>query len=197
MIITMITEDSSVTLNGDQLTIPVTAALGEWAVQFDGENAEVEYTDKRPNEVIDAATFYARYQSDIDAHAAERLALNEAAALASIPTTAQLIAQLTAERQAQERQGVTINGIRYAGDPSNRQAISEAMQFMADSEATEFPIWKDSDDVFHVDHPLIDVVDAYRAIGARRVQLIAAEGQYAAQVVDGSLTEVTGLTWPQ
>ena len=197
MIVTIITEDDSITIDGDQINIPVAAELGEWAVQFDGENAEVEYTDKRPNEVIDAATFYDRYQSDIDAHAAERLALDEAESLASIPTTAQLIAQLTAERQEQERQGVTINGIRYAGDPGNRQAISEAMQFMADAEATEFPIWKDSDDVFHVDHPLIDVVDAYRAIGARRVQLIAAEGQYAAQVVDGSLTEVTGLTWPQ
>ena len=112
------------------------------------------------------------------------------------PTTDQLLQQLTQARKEQERQGVTINGIRYAGDPSNRQAISEAMQFMADAEATEFPIWKDSDDVFHVDHPLTDVVDAYRAIGARRVQLIEAEGQYAAQVVDGSLTEVTGLTWP-
>jgi hypothetical protein len=80
MIVTMITEDSSITVDGDQLTIPVAATLGEWAVQFDGENAEVEYGDSRANEVINAATFYARYQSDIDAHAAERLALNEAAA---------------------------------------------------------------------------------------------------------------------
>jgi len=197
MIVTMITEDDSIAIDGDQLTVPVAADLGEWAVQFDGESAEVEYSDGQPNEVINAATFYARYQSDIDAHAAARLALNEAEALASIPTTAQLIAQLTAERQAQERMGVTVNDIRYAGDPSNRQAIAEAMQFMADAEATEFPIWKDSDDGFHINHPLADVVDAYRAIGVRRVQLIAAEGQYAAQVVDGSLTEVIGLTWPQ
>ena len=197
MIVTIIFEDNAITIDGDQLTVPVAAELGEWAVQFDGESAEVEYSDGRPNEVINATTFYARYQSDIDAHAADLLALNEAAALASIPTTAQLIAQLTAERKLQEYQGVTVNDIRYAGDPSNRQAIAEAMQFMADAEATEFPVWKDSDDVFHVDHPLADVVDAYRAIGVRRVQLIAAEGQYAAQVVDGSLTEVTGLTWPQ
>ena len=196
MIVTMITEDDSITIDGDSLTVPVAAELGEWAVQFDGESAEVEYTDKRPNEVIDAATFYARYQSDVDAHAAARLALNEAEALARIPTTAQLIAKLTAERQAQERQGVTINGIRYAGDPSNRQAISEAMQFMADAEATEFPIWKDSDDVFHVDHPLADVVDAYRAIGSRRAQLIAAEGEYAAQIIAGTLTDLSEVTWP-
>jgi len=113
------------------------------------------------------------------------------------PDVPSLLAQLSVARKSQEQQGVTINGIRYAGDPGNRQAISEAMQSMADAEATEFPIWKDSDDVFHVDHPLIDVVNAYRAIGSRRAQLIAAEGEYAAQVVDGSLTEVTGLTWPQ
>ena len=85
MIITMITEDNSITIDGDQLTVPVAADLGEWAVQFDGESAEIEYTDKRPNEIIDAAIFYARYQTDIDAHAAERLALDDAAALASIP----------------------------------------------------------------------------------------------------------------
>ena len=68
---------------------------------------------------------------------------------------------------------------------------------MKDAELNEFPSFKDSDNGFHVDHPVVDVVDAYRAIGARRVQLIAAEGEYAAQVVDGSLTEVTGLAWPQ
>ena len=197
MIVTMITEDSTINVDGDRINVSVTAALGEWAVQFDGENAEIEYTDKRPNEVIDADTFYARYQSDVDAHTAARLALNEAAALASIPTTEQLLSQLSAARKSQEAQGVTINGIRYAGDPSNRQALQEAIAFMGDAGLTKFASWKDSDDVFHVDHPLIHVVDAHRAIGARRVQLISAEGQYAAQVVDGSLTEVTGLTWPQ
>ena len=113
------------------------------------------------------------------------------------PDVPSLLAQLSVARKAQEQQGVTINGIRYAGDPGNRQALQEAIAFMEDAGLTEFASWKDSDDVFHVDHPLIDVVDAYRAIGARRVQLIAAEGEYAAQVVDGSLTEVTGLTWPQ
>ena len=122
---------------------------------------------------------------------------DEELALLRAPSPKHLLAKLSAARKAQEQQGVTLNGIRYAGDPSNRQALQEAVAFMDDAGLTEFPIWKDSDDVFHVDHPLIDVVDAYRAIGARRVQLIAAEGEYAAQVVDGSLTEVTGLTWPQ
>jgi len=114
-----------------------------------------------------------------------------------VPTPERLLAGLTDARKEQERQGVTINGIRYGGEPENRQALSEASEYMADAGLTKFPKWKDSDDVFHTDHPLSDVVDAYRAIGALRAQLIAAEGEYAAQVVDGSLTEVTGLTWPQ
>ena len=38
------------------------------------------------------------------------------------PTTEQLLSQLSAARKEQEQQGVDINGIRYAGDPGNRQA---------------------------------------------------------------------------
>ena len=196
MIVTMITEDDSIAIDGDQLTVPVAANLGEWAVQFDGESAEVEYSDGRPNEVINATTFYARYQSDIDAHAAKRLALNEAAALASIPTTAQLIAQLTAERKEQEHQGVTINGIRYAGDPGNRQTLQEAIAFMDDAGLTEFLSWKDSDDVFHAGHLLSDVVDAYQAIGERRAALIAIEGEYAEKIIAGTLTDLSEVVWP-
>jgi len=56
----------------------------------------------------------------------------------TLPTVAQLLATVTHYRKKQEIKGVTVNGIRYAGDPGNRQAISEAMQFMADAEATEF-----------------------------------------------------------
>jgi len=112
------------------------------------------------------------------------------------PTTEQLLGQLTAARKEQERQGVTINGIRYAGDPGNRQAIAESIDFMTDAGANEFISWKDADNVFHANHPLTDVIDAYRAIGVRRVQLIAAEGQYAAQVQDGTMTDLSGVVWP-
>jgi hypothetical protein len=112
------------------------------------------------------------------------------------PTTDQLLQRLTQARKEQEHQGVTINGIRYAGNPGNRQAIAESIDFMTDAGATEFPIWKDSDDVFHANHPLTDVVDAYRAIGVRRVQLIAAEGQYAVQVQDGTMTDLSEVVWP-
>ena len=114
------------------------------------------------------------------------------------PTTIQLLQQLTQARKAQEQQGIMINGIRYAGDPGNRQALQEAIAFMDDAGLTEFESWKDSDNVFHANHPLADVRDAYRAIGARRSQLIAAEGEYAAQIIAGTLTDLTEteVVWP-
>jgi hypothetical protein len=121
---------------------------------------------------------------------------NQIIAERSKPTTDQLLQQLTQERKAQERQGVTINGIRYAGDPGNRQALQEAIALMEDAGLTEFPSFKDSDNDFHADHPVVDVVDACRAIGARRAQLIAAEGQYASEIIAGTLTDLTQVTWP-
>jgi len=121
---------------------------------------------------------------------------DEDLAILRAPTTDQLLRQLTQERKAQERQGVTINGIRYAGDPGNRQALQEAIEFMNDAGLTEFPKWKCSDDEFHVDHPLADVLDAYRAVGMRRVALIAAEGEYAAQITAGTLTDLSEVVWP-
>ena len=111
------------------------------------------------------------------------------------PTTDQLLQQLSAARKEQERQGVVTNGIRYSGDPGNRQAMQEAIAFMENASLTEFPTWKDSDDVFHADHPLADVKDAARAIGARRSQLVAAEGEYAAQIIAGTLTDLSEVVW--
>ena len=111
------------------------------------------------------------------------------------PTTDQLLQQLTQARKEQEIQGVTINDIRYAGDPGNRQALQEAIAFMNDAGLTEFPKWKCSDDEFHVDHPLADVVEAYRAIGIQRAALIATEGNYAQQITAGKLTDLKKVKW--
>ena len=108
----------------------------------------------------------------------------------------QLMSDLSAARKEQERQGVVINGIRYAGDPGNRQALQEAIAFMEDAGLTEFESWKDSDDVFHADHPLIDVVHAYQVIGSRRAELIATEGEYAAQITSGTFTDLRLVAWP-
>ena len=112
------------------------------------------------------------------------------------PTTDQLLQQLTQARKEQETQGVTINDIRYAGDPGNRQALQEAIAFMNDAGLTEFTKWKDSDNVFHFDLPVSEVFNAYRAVGMRRVQLISAEGDYAEQIIAGTLTDLTQVTWP-
>ena len=121
---------------------------------------------------------------------------DEDLAIFRAPTPEQLLSQLTAARKEQERQGVTINNIRYAGDPGNRQSLQEAIAFMENASLTEFPTWKDSDDVFHADHPLAYVKDAAHAIGARRSQLVAAEGEYAAQIIAGTLTDLSEVVWP-
>jgi len=151
------------------------------------------YIDKETNEV------YA-YESDgsQDDYIKEGLVpiSDEDLAILRAPTTDQLLQQLTQARKEQEHQGVTINGIRYAGDPGNRQALQEAITYIEDAGLTEFPTWKDSDDVFHADHPLADVKDAARAIGARRSQLVAAEGEYAAQIIAGTLTDLSEVVWP-
>ena len=108
----------------------------------------------------------------------------------------QLMSDLSAARKEQERQGVVINGIRYAGDPGNRQALQEAIAFMEDAGLTDFESWKDSDNLFHADHPLADVVVAYQVIGAHRAELIATEGEYAARITGGTFTDLSLVTWP-
>lgn len=106
-----------------------------------------------------------------------------------------LISRIESQRKEQEASGVVINGIRYSGDPSNRQALGEALEFAAAVGHTAFSGWKDSDGTFHADHPVADVQAAYQAIGQRRSELIALEGQYITQVKDGALSDVTELTW--
>ena len=94
------------------------------------------YIDPETNDI------YA-YESDgsQDAHIKEGLVpiSDEDLAAMIAPTTEQLLSQLTAARKEQEQQGVDINGIRYAGDPGNRQALQEAIEFMNDAGLTEFP----------------------------------------------------------
>jgi len=108
---------------------------------------------------------------------------------------AELVALIEPQRKAAEAQGVTINGIRYAGDPDNRQALNESLQFAAAANMATFAGWKDSDGVFHADHPVADVQAAYEQIGYRRGALIALEGRYAAQLVSGEIDSIEGLSW--
>lgn len=110
-------------------------------------------------------------------------------------TPEQLISEINRQRKAAERQGITYNGIRYAGSPEDRQAMDEAVTFAEDAGITEFSAWKDSDNEFHPNHPVADVVEAYRLIGQNRMRLIELEGQYIAQVQAGELADVVGLDW--
>jgi len=101
---------------------------------------------------------------------------------------------IKAQRQAAEARGVTLNGVRYDGDPGNRQALSEALQAADDDGRSVFAAWKDSDGHYHVDHPVADVEAALRKIGQRRSALIALEGQYVAQVAAGQADSLA-LDW--
>lgn len=110
-------------------------------------------------------------------------------------TPEQLISEINRQRKAAERHGINYNGIRYAGSPEDRQAMDEAVTFAEDAGITEFSAWKDSDNEFHANHPVADVVEAYRLIGQNRMRLIELEGQYISQVQIGELTDADGLDW--
>ncbi|TVU88320.1 DUF4376 domain-containing protein [Vreelandella titanicae] len=107
----------------------------------------------------------------------------------------QLLASLENDRKAAEALGVIINGIRYSGDPSNRAALMEVVQFAREGQQATFTAWKDSDGQFHANHPLSEVEQALQAIAQRRGALIALEGQYQAQVVAGEIESIEGLNW--
>ncbi|BCB62827.1 hypothetical protein HaloA020_35280 [Halomonas sp. A020] len=106
-----------------------------------------------------------------------------------------LTAALEELRKKAEAAGVVVNGIRYSGDPSNRAALLEVVQFAREGQQATFAAWKDSDGQFHANHPLSDVEQALQAIAQRRGALIALEGQYQAQVVAGEIESIEGLSW--
>ncbi len=96
--------------------------------------------------------------------------------------------KIKAQRKAAEAQGVTVNGVRYSGDASNRQALQEARVAAQDSGQTTFSAWKGSDGSFITDHPVADVDQALRLIGQRRSELIRLEGEFIAVVASGAMS---------
>lgn len=98
------------------------------------------------------------------------------------------------QRKDAEAVGVTVNGVRYAGDQDNRQALSEAIMAADDSGSEMFASWKDSDGNYHQDHPVSDVKYVLRAIGQRRSALIALESLYVGQIVDEQI-DIHELDW--
>ncbi|MBZ5489131.1 hypothetical protein HW452_16550 [Halomonas aquamarina] len=108
---------------------------------------------------------------------------------------ASLLLELESERKAAEAQGVEIEGVPYSGDPANRAALLESVQFAREAGIETFAKWKDSSGGFHADYPLSCVENGLRVIGDRRGKLIAREAGYAAQIESGELANVEGLDW--
>ena len=106
-----------------------------------------------------------------------------------------LMGLLEDKRKAREKEGVIVNGVRYAGSKSNRQSLYEALQTAAEQGITIFAKWKDSDGNYHENHPVADVHAAYCEIGLRRMDLIAIEASYAEQIKQGLLIDFSDLEW--
>lgn len=102
--------------------------------------------------------------------------------------------QVKAQRKAAEAKGVTVAGIRHAGDPSNRQALSEALQAAKDSNQTTFARWKCASGGFKANVPAADIEAAYRQIGKRRAALIDLETQHVESVTAGE-ADIYELDW--
>lgn len=106
-----------------------------------------------------------------------------------------LIREIESQRKAIEDEGVTVNGIRYSGKQSNRQALDESVRYAESKNLSTFERWKDSDGGFHRNHPVEDVILALEKIGDLRSSLFNKEGDYVEQVISGELTDVEGLSW--
>ncbi|UYV20902.1 hypothetical protein K1Y77_17220 (plasmid) [Halomonas qaidamensis] len=107
---------------------------------------------------------------------------------------AQVEPHVKAQRKKAEALGVTVKGVRYDGSPSNRNAIQEALNAVNHSGATEFPVWKCSDNHTHANHPASDVLEALIKIGQRRSVLIAKEAEYIELAAAGD-ADVMALDW--
>jgi hypothetical protein len=106
------------------------------------------------------------------------------------------IATINNARKDEERLGITYNGLRYSGEPSNRQALDEAIEFAQEEGLTEFATWKDSDGVFRSNHPVADVQQARLEVGRNRYALISKEGTKAGQIMNATtVKEAQAITW--
>ncbi|ODC05151.1 hypothetical protein BFW38_03400 [Terasakiispira papahanaumokuakeensis] len=106
-----------------------------------------------------------------------------------------LRAAIEDQRKQAEDQGVIYEGMRFSGSPANRQYLSEALQFAQAVGVDTFDTWKDSDNRFHANVPVVTVTEAFRQIGQRRNALFEREQHYAQQIDAGELLSAEGLDW--
>ena len=92
------------------------------------------------------------------------------------------VGEIVEARKEMERQGVTVNGVRYAGDSDNRRDMKEALDYCAQTGVVAFSAWKDSDGQHHKNHPVSDVRNALMRIAMQRGDLIAREGELMARI---------------
>jgi hypothetical protein len=103
-------------------------------------------------------------------------------------------------RQEAEAQGVTIEGVRYAGDDKSRWALNEARDFAQRTGMRTFSVWLDADEQYHPDHPASEVHQAALAMFNRRAFLIDQEARLMAEidmaVESGDAKALQGVAWP-
>lgn len=104
---------------------------------------------------------------------------------------------IVSARKAAEAQGVTVNGVRYAGDADTRRDMKEALDYCTMTGVVAFTAWKDADGGYHLNHPVSDVRNALMSIATRRGALIAREGELLAQIDHPDTTEqdLDAITW--
>lgn len=105
------------------------------------------------------------------------------------------LSTLEQARKAAEEQGVIVDGVRYSGSQSNRQALFEALQYAALSASDVFAAWKTSGGGYRQNHPVSDVKQALNQIAVRRGALIAKEGEIAARINAGEVVDFTDIDW--
>ncbi|MGP8291750.1 DUF4376 domain-containing protein [Vreelandella zhanjiangensis] len=108
---------------------------------------------------------------------------------------AKLLSRLESDRKDAEATDVLVDGVPYSGNPDNRAALLESVQFAREAGIETFEKWKDSSGGFHANYPVANVEEGLRAVANRRSKLIAREGEYAEQIKAGELTSIAGLDW--
>ena len=106
--------------------------------------------------------------------------------------------EIVQARKAAERQGVTIQGVRYAGDADNRRDMKEALDGFQVSGQTAVQRWKDSDGKYHRNHPVSEIHNAYFQILMQRQQFIDREADLVAQIDAAETPQgLDAITWQE
>jgi hypothetical protein len=99
MKVTIAVQDSLVIVDGNVMKVEF-IANGEWAIQYNGITAEVEYTDYRQNEILSSEQFFKRYQRILDDYDSAIIIAN---AIAEAAAEAAEAARIAAKKATAEK----------------------------------------------------------------------------------------------